>query len=204
MSKFPNNFLWGGATAANQYEESYLEGKRGLSNVDFIPAGKNRFAVASGKLDPKVLKDERYPSRYAVDGYHHYQEDISLLGQMGFKVYRFSICWSRIFPLGDEQSANEEGLKYYENIVDECLKYDIEPLITINHFDVPLHLIEEYGSWRNRKMIDFYLNLCQTLFVRFKGKVKYWLTFNEINMILHMPYMAAGITFKKDNYIKVK
>ena len=197
MNQFPKGFLWGGATAANQYEGAYQEGKRGLSNVDFIPAGKNRFPVASGNLDPETLKDERYPSRYAVDGYHHYKEDIALLAKMGFNVYRFSICWSRIYPNGDESQPNEEGLKFYENVVDECLKHNIEPLITINHFDVPLHLIHQYGSWRNRKMIDFYLQLCNTLFTRLKGKVKYWMTFNEINMILHMHYMAAGITFKK-------
>lgn len=116
---------------------------------------------------------------------------------MGIKVFRFSICWSRIFPNGDDHEVNEEGLRFYESMIDECLKYHIEPLITINHFDVPLHLIEKYGSWRNRKMVEFYLQLCRTIFTRFKGKVKYWLTFNEINMILHMPYMAAGLTFQE-------
>lgn len=198
MSQFSKEFLWGGATAANQYEGAYLEDGRGLANVDFIPAGKNRYAIACGKMEPSVLRDERYPSRYAVDGYHHYREDIQMFAQMGFKVYRFSISWSRIFPMGDEKVPNELGLKFYESVIDECLKYHIEPLVTINHFDVPLHLIKTYGAWRNRQMIDFYLQLCHTLFTRFKGKVRYWLTFNEINMILHMPYMAAGLTFKEN------
>lgn len=199
MKKFPETFLWGGATAANQYEGAYQEGNRGLSNVDFIPYGELRFAVASGALDPKCLPaTARFPSREAIDGYHHYKEDIALFAEMGFRVYRFSISWSRIFPKGDELTPNEEGLRFYESVIEECRKYNIEPLITINHFDVPLHLIETYGSWRERRMVDFYLRLCETLFTRFKGMVRYWITFNEINMILHMPYMAAGLSFAKD------
>lgn len=199
MNRFPKTFLWGGATAANQYEGAYQEGNRGMSNVDMIPDGDLRFAVASGALDPDTLPaDARFPSRKAVDGYHHYKEDIALLAEMGFRVYRFSISWSRIFPKGDDAAANEEGLRFYGNIIDECLRYQIEPLVTINHFDVPIHLIKAYGSWRDRRMVDFYLRLCETLFTRFKGKVRYWITFNEINMILHMPYMAAGLTFEKD------
>ena len=199
MKKFPETFLWGGATAANQYEGAYQEGNRGLSNVDFIPYGELRFAVASGALDPKRLPaTARFPSREAIDGYHHYKEDIALFAEMGFRVYRFSISWSRIFPKGDELTPNEEGLRFYESVIEECRRYNIEPLITINHFDVPLHLIETYGSWRERRMVDFYLRLCETLFTRFKGMVRYWITFNEINMILHMPYMAAGLSFAKD------
>lgn len=194
MNKFPNDFLWGGATAANQYEGGYLERNRGLSNVDFIPSKVNRFSVACGEVTPDTLKGEEYPSRDAVDGYHHYKEDIALFAEMGFDTYRFSICWSRIFPNGDEDEPNENGLRFYDDIINECLKYNIEPLVTISHFDVPIHLINEYGSWRNRKMITFYLKLCKVLFTKFKGKVRYWLTFNEINMILHMPYMAAGLT----------
>lgn len=195
MEAFPKHFLWGGATAANQVEGAYQEGHRGLSNIDVIPSGEQRFLVASGKLHYNQIKEGKYPSHYAVDAYHHYKEDIALFAQMGFKVYRFSIGWSRIYPHGDEEKPNEEGLLFYENIINECLKYNIEPLVTINHFDVPLHLVETYGSWRNRQCIDFYLNLCETLFNRFKGKVKYWITFNEINMILHMPFMAAGLMF---------
>ncbi|MCR1869628.1 6-phospho-beta-glucosidase [Longicatena caecimuris] len=199
MRAFPKGFLWGGATAANQCEGGYQEGGRGLANVDFIPSGEQRFAVASGQLDVKQLSNqEHFPGRYAIDMYHHYKEDIALFAEMGFQVYRFSISWSRIYPQGDEDKPNEAGLRFYEEVIDTCLSYGIEPLVTINHFDVPLHLIEAYGAWRNRKMVTFYLRLCETLFTRFKGKVHYWLTFNEINMILHLPYMAAGLTFKAD------
>lgn len=197
MSRMPDGFLWGGATAANQCEGAYQEGGRGLSNADLIPSGPNRMAVASGKLDPRSLAGQDYPARKAIDYYHRWREDIALFAEMGFQVYRFSISWSRIFPNGDETEPNEEGLRFYENIVDECLKYGIQPLITINHFDVPLHLIEAYGSWRSRELVGFYLNLCRVLFTRFRGKVQYWLTFNEINMILHLPYMAAGLTFRE-------
>ena len=116
---------------------------------------------------------------------------------MGFKVYRMSIAWSRIFPKGDETEPNEKGLEFYENIFKECHKYGIEPLVTITHFDCPMHLIKNYGGWRNRKLIDFYENLCRVIFNRYKGLVKYWLTFNEINMILHAPFMGAGICFEE-------
>lgn len=200
--QFPDNFLLGGATAANQYEGGFSKDKKGLANVDLIPGGNKRLAVAKGLLDPSDLKKNiSFPARYAVNGRDFYSKDISLMAEMGFKVYRFSINWSRIFPMGDEQEPNLAGLKYYEDVIDECLRYKIEPLVTINHFDVPANLIEKYGSWRNKKMIDFYINLCRIFFTRFKGKVKYWLTFNEINMILHLPYLAAGLTFKKDENI---
>lgn len=206
MGKMPEGFLWGGATAANQCEGGYREDGRGLANVDVIPAGADRFPVAMGKV--KMLScDENhyYPSHEAIDMYHHFKEDIKLFAEMGFKCYRFSIAWSRIFPNGDESQPNEKGLEFYEEIIDECRKYHIEPLITICHFDVPIHLIEEYGSWRNRKMIDFYLQFCQALFECFKGKVKYWLTFNEINMVLHLPFMGAGLCFEQgENETQIK
>lgn len=198
MSRLPEGFLWGGATAANQCEGGYLEGKRGLANVDVIPAGEDRFPVALGKMKMFECDDRhRYPSHEAIDMYHRYREDIKLFAEMGFKCYRFSIAWSRIFPMGDEAEPNEEGLAFYENIIDECRKYGIEPLISICHFDVPMHLVEEYGSWKNRKMIDFYLRYCEAIFSRFIGKVKYWLTFNEINMLLHLPFMGAGLVFEE-------
>lgn len=189
------NFLWGGALAANQCEGAYLEGNRGMSNLDVIPAEPYRFDVASGKIDPDSLPDGlRYPSRVGVDFYHRYKEDIALFAEMGFKTLRFSVSWSRIFPMGTEQEPNEEGLRFYEDLVDECRKYQMEPLITINHFDVPLGLIRSIGAWRSREMIHHYERLCETLFTRLKGKVHYWITFNEINMILHMPFMSSGLT----------
>lgn len=195
---FPEGFLWGGATAANQCEGGYDEGGRGLANVDVIPHGSERWRVVSGQR--KMFDFEEgyyYPAKEAIDMYHRYKEDIALFGEMGFKTYRLSIAWSRIFPKGDEEEANEEGLKFYEDLFKECHKYGIEPLVTITHFDCPMHLIKEYGGWRNRKLVDFYKKLVTVLFTRYKGLVKYWLTFNEINMLLHAPFMGAGICFEE-------
>lgn len=195
---FPKNFLWGGATAANQCEGAYDEGGRGLANVDVIPHGSERWKIASGERQMFDFEEGYYyPAKEAIDMYHHFKEDIALFGEMGFKTYRLSIAWSRIFPKGDEEEPNEEGLKFYEALFKECHKYGIEPLVTITHFDCPMHLIKEYGGWRNRKMIDFYKNLVTVLFTRYKGLVKYWLTFNEINMLIHAPFMGAGICFEE-------
>ncbi len=194
----PKNFLWGGATAANQCEGAYAEGGRGLANVDVIPYGKDRFAVESGMQKMLELDDEHfYPACGAIDMYHRYKEDIRLFGEMGFRVYRLSIGWTRIFPNGDEEEPNEEGLRFYEDLFRECHKYGIEPLVTITHFDCPIHLIKKYGGWRNRKLVDFYGRLVRVLFERYKGLVKYWLTFNEINMLLHAPFMGAGIVLEE-------
>jgi len=203
---FPENFLWGGATAANQCEGAYQEGGRGLANVDVCPAGKDRFPVGLGRM-PMLVPDDKhyYPAMEGIDFYHRYKEDIRLFGEMGFKVFRMSIAWTRIFPEGDETKPNEEGLQFYENVFKECRKYGIEPLVTITHFDCPMHLITEYGGWKNRKMIDFYKNLVTVLFTRYKGLVKYWITFNEINMILHLPFMGAGLVFDEgDNAEQIK
>ncbi|KAB1441045.1 6-phospho-beta-glucosidase [Candidatus Galacturonibacter soehngenii] len=206
VKKFPEGFLWGGATAANQCEGAYLEGGRGLANVDVIPAGKDRFPVALGQLKMLECDNEHYyPGHEAIDMYHHYKEDIALFAEMGFKCYRLSIAWSRIFPNGDDKSPNEEGLQFYDNLFDECLKYGIEPLVTICHFDVPMNLIKTIGSWKSRKMIDHYVRYCETIFTRYQNKVKYWLTFNEINMLLHLPFMGAGILFEEgENQEEVK
>ena len=188
------DFLWGGATAANQCEGGYKEGGRGLANVDVAPHGKDRFLVLAGKMKMFECDDEHYyPAHEAIDMYNNYKEDIKLFAEMGFKCYRLSIAWTRIFPTGEEEYPNEEGLKFYENIFDECLKYGIEPLVTICHFDVPMYLVEKYGAWRNRKLIDLYVKYCEAIFTRFKDKVKYWLTFNEINMILHLPFIGGGL-----------
>ena len=203
---FREGFLWGGATAANQCEGAYNVGGRGLANVDVTPHGKDRFAVTAGKTKTFDFDDEHfYPAKEAIDFYHRYKEDIALFAEMGFKTYRMSIAWSRIFPLGDEEEPNEEGLRFYEDVFNECKKYGIEPLVTITHFDCPMHLIEKYGAWRSREMITFYERLCRVLFTRFKGLVKYWLTFNEINMILHLPFMGAGLYFENgENEEQVK
>ena len=194
---FPEGFLWGGATAANQCEGAYDEGGRGLANVDVAPVGPDRRAVVTGERKMFDFDDEHfYPAKGSIDMYHRYKEDIALFAEMGFKCYRLSIGWTRIFPNGDEDQPNEEGLAFYEDLFRECRKHGIEPLVTITHFDCPMHLIREYGGWRNRKMIDFYERLVRVLFTRYKGLVKYWLTFNEINMLLHAPFMGAGICFE--------
>ena len=194
---FPKDFLWGGATAANQCEGGYNEGGRGLANVDVVPHGQDRFPVCLGMREMLDFEDGYYyPAQKGIDFYHHYKEDIAMFAEMGFKTFRLSIAWTRIFPNGDEETPNQEGLKFYEDIFNECHKYGIEPLVTITHFDIPVHLIKEYGGWKNRALIEMYKKLVTVLFTRYKGMVKYWLTFNEINMILHFPFMGAGLVFK--------
>lgn len=206
LPAFPDGFLWGGATAANQVEGAYDVDGRGLANVDVVPIGEDRFPIIAGQK--KMFDFEEgyfYPAKCSIDFYHNYKEDIALFAEMGFKTYRMSIGWTRIFPKGDELEPNEAGLQFYEDVFKELRKYDIEPLVTITHFDFPMHLIEEYGGWRNRKIIEFYERLCQVIFNRYKGLVKYWLTFNEINMILHAPFMGAGLYFEEgENQEQVK
>ncbi|GAB1154006.1 6-phospho-beta-glucosidase [Paenibacillus illinoisensis] len=197
-TSFPENFLWGGATAANQLEGAYLEGGKGLTTVDLIPTGSRRFPIAMGNLDSFEPKEgEFYPSHEAIDFYHRYKEDIALFAEIGFKCLRLSIAWSRIFPNGDDAEPNEAGLQFYDDVFNELLKYNIEPVVTICHFDVPVHLVQTYGGWKNRKMIGFFETYAKTLFHRYKDKVKYWMTFNEINMLLHLPYIGAGIVLQE-------
>ncbi|GMO55394.1 MAG: 6-phospho-beta-glucosidase [Treponemataceae bacterium] len=195
---FPDNFLWGGAQAANQSEGAYLEDGKTLSNIDMIPHGDGRMDIKLGMVNPVVLDDSRYyPSHKAIDFYHHYKEDIALMAEMGIKVFRMSIAWSRIIPNGDDSVPNEKGLRFYEDVFKECKKYNIQPLVTLCHFDVPMNLVTKYGSWRNRKMIDFFVTYSKICLQRYKGLVKYWLTFNEINIMLHSPFSGAGIAFEK-------
>lgn len=208
MSKsvFPENFLWGGAIAANQSEGGYREGGKGLTTVDMIPYGDNRMSIKLGLVDSVELSEEEfYPSHQAIDFYHRYKEDIALLAEMGFKTFRMSIAWSRIFPKGDELEPNQAGIDFYRSVFEECHKYGIEPLVTLCHFDVPMHLVNEYGSWRNRKMIGFFERYARTCFEAFDGLVKYWLTFNEINILLHSPFSGAGLLFQEgENRDQVK
>ena len=194
---FPTEFLWGGATAANQCEGAYDEDERGLASVDVIPYGEDRFKVARGEIKMLECDDSHlYPAHYGIDFYHRYKEDIKLFADMGLKCFRFSIAWTRVIPDGDGEVC-DKGLDFYEAVVDECLKYGIEPLITINHFDAPINLINKFGGWKDARMIDAFLKLCEALFKRLGNKVKYWLTFNEINMLLHLPFMGAGIFFEE-------
>ncbi|MDQ1085329.1 MULTISPECIES: glycoside hydrolase family 1 protein [Microbacterium] len=182
---FPDGFLWGGATAANQIEGAYDEDGKGLSVQDVMPQGIS--GPRSNQPTPDNLK------HVAIDHYHRYAEDIALFAEMGFGVYRFSIAWSRIFPKGDETEPNEAGLAFYDRILDELEKHGIEPLVTISHYETPLHLAEQYGGWTNRALIGFYERYARTLFERFGSRVTYWLTFNEINSLLHAPFMSGGI-----------
>lgn len=185
MREFPKDFLWGGAVAANQCEGAYKEDGKGLSIQDVLPRGIRGERTSVPTEDNKKLA--------GIDFYHRYREDIRLFAEMGFKVFRTSIAWSRIFPNGDETEPNEKGLEFYDRVFDECHKYGIEPLVTISHYETPLYLAEHYNGWANRKMIGFYERYVRTLFERFGGKVKYWLTFNEINSVLHAPFMSGGI-----------
>lgn len=191
VDEFPDDFLWGGAVAANQCEGGWDEGGKGLDLASCFYHGLSKGYV--GKPDP----NQYHPQREAIDFYHQYPEDIKMFAEMGFKVFRTSIHWTRIFPLGDESEPNEEGLKFYDNLFDELLKYNIEPLVTISHYEMPFHLFEKYGSWRNRFLIDCYEKYCRVIFTRYKNKVKYWLTFNEINNMRRNPGYVGGIVFSE-------
>lgn len=186
---FPKNFLWGGAVAANQLEGAYNEDGKGLSIQDVMPHGIKGARTAAPTEDNMKL--------IGIDFYHRYKEDIKLFAEMGFKVFRTSIAWSRIFPKGDEAAPNEKGLQFYDDLFDECRKYGMEPLVTISHYETPLYLAEHYDGWLNRDMIGFYENYVRTIFTRYKDKVTYWLTFNEINSILNSPFMSGGINTPK-------
>lgn len=185
MSIFPKNFLWGGAVAANQCEGAYQEDGKGLSVQDVLPRG-----IRGSRIK---LPTEENLKLEAIDFYHRYPQDIKMFAEMGFKVFRTSIAWSRIFPKGDEEQPNEAGLEFYDRVFEECRKYGIEPLVTLSHYETPLYLAETYNGWTDRRMIGFYERYVRTVFKRYRGKVKYWLTFNEINSLLHAPFMSGGI-----------
>lgn len=178
MSVFSDNFLWGGAVAANQCEGAWDVDGKGISTSDVCTGGSH---TRSKRITRILEPDTFYPSREAIDFYHHYKEDIALFAEMGFKVFRFSIAWTRIFPTGMEETPNEEGLAFYDRVIDECRSHNIEPLITISHYEMPFALTEKYNGWSSRECIDLFVRYAKTLFKRYKGKVKYWLTFNEIN-----------------------
>lgn len=185
MGIFPKNFLWGGAVAANQCEGAYQEDGKGLSVQDVLPRG-----IRGSRTK---LPTEENLKLEAIDFYHRYPQDIKMFAEMGFKVFRTSIAWSRIFPKGDEEQPNEAGLEFYDRVFEECRKYGIEPLVTLSHYETPLYLAETYNGWTDRRMIGFYERYVRTVFKRYRGKVKYWLTFNEINSLLHAPFMSGGI-----------
>lgn len=182
---FNSDFLWGGAISANQCEGAYNVDGKGLSIQDLMPKGI--MGPMTETPTPDNLKLE------GIDFYHRYKDDIKLLAEMGFKVFRISIAWSRIYPNGDDEIANEQGLAFYDSVFDECLKYGIQPLVTISHYETPYNLAKKYNGWASRNLVELYLTYATTLFNRYKDKVKYWLTFNEINSVLHHPLMSGGI-----------
>jgi 6-phospho-beta-glucosidase len=203
VPQFQEGFLWGGATAANQLEGAFDADGKGLSTSDMAPFvpydarnGKDfTFDVNSVELEQYLSgdTDTYFPKRNGVDFYHRYKEDIALFAEMGFKVFRMSIAWPRIFPTGEEETPNEAGLAFYDKVLDELLKYNIEPLVTISHYEMPVALSQKYNGWEDRRLIDLYLKFANTLFDRYKDKVKYWITFNEMNMMLTSLYTGGGI-----------
>lgn len=190
MGTFPKDFLWGGAVAANQVEGAFEADGKGWFVQDVLPNGGLGEWTDSPTSDNLKLE--------AIDFYHRYKEDIALFAEMGFKVFRTSIAWSRIFPNGDDDQPNEAGLQFYDDLFDELLKYGIEPLVTLSHYETPLHLAKAYNGWTDRRLVGFFERFAQTVMERYKGKVKYWLTFNEVNSILHMPFTSGGIMTEKE------
>lgn len=180
---FPHNFLWGGATAANQIEGAYRADGKGLSVQDVMPHGL--------RTPPTAEPTDDNLKREAIDFYHRYREDIDLFAEMGFKTFRLSFAWSRIFPQGDEAEPNAAGLEFYDRVIDYLLEKGIEPLVTLSHYETPLHLARHYGGWTNRELITFFERYARTVIEHFKGRVRYWLTFNEINSVLHFPFFSG-------------
>jgi len=197
---FNKDFLWGGAVAAHQVEGGWNEGGKGPSIADVMTAGAHGVAR---RITDGILEGENYPNHEAIDFHGHYKEDIALFAEMGFKCFRTSIAWTRIFPKGDELEPNEEGLKFYDDMFDELLKYGIEPVITLSHFEIPYHIAKEYGGWRNRKVIELFVRYATAVMERYKNKVKYWMTFNEINNQKNtanslFSWTCSGIICKED------
>ncbi|WP_158783945.1 6-phospho-beta-glucosidase [Pantoea sp. BAV 3049] len=187
--QLPKDFLWGGAVAAHQVEGGWDQGGKGVSIADVLSGGAHGVdRVMTDGIQPGYS----YPNHQAVEFYSHYKEDVALFAEMGFKCFRTSIAWTRIFPNGDELEPNEAGLQFYDDLFDELLKYNIEPVITLSHFEMPYHLVKEYGGWLNRKVVDFFVRFSEVVLERYKGKVKYWMTFNEINNQRNWKYPLFG------------
>lgn len=198
MKEFSKDFLWGGAVAANQCEGAWLEdGKE--PNVTDIMVGIGTKEVGlkwneeTKKWEMALDKNKVYLSHEAIDFYHRYEEDLELMAGMGFNCFRTSIAWGRIFPNGDELEPNEAGLEFYDRLIDKMIELKMEPVITLSHYETPLHLLTEYGGWSNHQLIEFWNRYVTTVFKRYQGKVKYWLTFNEVNNLMRNPLVAGGL-----------
>jgi len=201
--QFPEGFLWGGAVAANQYEGGWKEGGKGISVSDCarhhldvdVQDYHTQNAISTEEILAALKSDDEslYPKRHGADGYHHYKEDIALMAEMGFKVFRLSIAWTRIFPNGNDAEPNEEGLKFYDDIFDECIKHGIEPLVTMSHYEPPINILLNYDGWYSREVIDMFVRFVEVICERYKNKVKYWLTFNEVDSMIRHPYTTGAL-----------
>ena len=210
---FPKDFLWGGAIAANQAEGAFLEGGKGWCVADILKVQDKGDLKKKSNKETTIkdiefaLQDQNgyYPKRYGIDFYHTYKEDLKLLAETGMKTFRTSINWARIYPNGDDEMPNEEGLQFYDDLIDEIIKNGMEPLITLSHYEMPLHLAVEYNGWYNRKTIDFFVKYCETCFRRYKDKVKYWILVNQINLIHHESFNHLGIPADRvENLLEAK
>ena len=208
MSGFPADFLWGGAVAANQVEGGVREGGKGLSTADIFPLSEREKGGCFDRTWDQILEaaedrnDSGYPKRRGIDFYHRYREDIALFHEMGFKSFRFSMSWSRIFPNGDDEQPNAEGIKFYHDVVDELKKYGIEPIVTLSHFEMPLNLTLKYNGWTDRRVISFFEKFAAVLFEEFHNDIRYWITFNEIDATIHIPLTGAGIVKEHTEHLE--
>lgn len=200
MKALPDRFLWGGAVAANQCEGAYLTDGKGLSTADVVGVGHDRFLKASVELDP----DTYYPSHKSISFYENYRSDLALLAGMGLRCLRTSIAWSRIFPTADDPEPNEAGLAFYDSLFDEMLRLGMEPIITLTHYEYPLDAIKRYGGMENRAWLGMWDRYCDVIFRRYRDKVKYWMTFNEVNNTTRLPFLAAGILPEPDEQALVQ
>ena len=198
---FPDHFLWGGAVAAHQLEGAWDIDGRGPSVSDVMTGGSNK---VKRRITDGIVEGEHYPNHNGIDFFHTYPDDIKLFAELGFKCFRTSISWSRIFPHGDEPEPNEAGLQFYDNLFDELLKYGIEPVITLSHFEMPYYLTQKYGGWTNRRLIEFFVRYATAVMERYKDKVKYWMTFNEINNQTNMETDIFGWTNSGIRYSKLE
>lgn len=200
--KFPKDFLWGGATAANQVEGAWNIDGKGMTIEDCLPFRKigfsdftKQFAFSSKDLHEAMIADAsaNYPKRRGIDFYHHYKEDIALMAEMGFKCFRLSISWARIYTVPWDKTPNQKGLDFYHNVFKECRKYNIEPLVTLSHYDPPVDIVKKYRGWYSREVISLFVKYAETCFSEFKDEVTYWLTFNEVDAMLRHPVTSGGL-----------
>lgn len=210
MKRLDDNFLWGGATAANQLEGGFDLDGRGMSIADVFEfyekedRKKMKKELSVDEIEELLHKEGNFPKRRGCDFYHNYKNDIALLAEMGFKAFRMSFSWSRIYPNGDEECPNKKGLEFYDKVINELLKYNIEPVITLSHFETPIIISTKYGGWSNKYVIHFFERYCHTMFEYFKGRIKYWMTFNEINAAFELPFKGSAIPYNDDSLYETR